>query len=48
MKLAKVVTDEKIKDTKIGKFLAEKVPHVLNLLEWVPEQGTLGIEKNLL
>jgi len=39
----------KIKDTKIGKFLAEKVPHVLDLVgDVLPEQGTLGIVKNLI
>ncbi len=39
----------KIKDTKIGKFLAEKVPHVLDLVgDVLPEQGTLGIVKNII
>ena len=39
----------KIKDTKIGKFLAEKVPHVLELVgDVLPEQGTLGIVKNII
>lgn len=39
----------KLKDTKIGKFLAEKVPHVLDLVgDVLPEQGTLGIVKNLI
>ena len=40
---------KKIKDSKIGKFLAEKVPHVLDLVgEYLPEQGTLGIVKNII
>jgi len=40
---------KKIKDSKIGKFLAEKVPHVLDLVgDVLPEQGTLGIVKNLI
>ena len=40
---------KKIKDTKIGKFLAEKVPHVLDLVgDVLPEQGTLGIVKNII
>ena len=40
---------KKIKDTKIGKFLSEKVPHVLDLVgDVLPEQGTLGIVKNLI
>ena len=40
---------KKIKDTKIGKFLKEKVPHVLDLVgEYLPEQGTLGIVKNII
>ena len=39
----------KIKDTKIGKFLADKVPHVLELVgDVLPEQGTLGIVKNII
>jgi len=39
----------KIKDSKIGKFLADKVPHVLDLVgDVLPEQGTLGIVKNLI
>ena len=40
---------KKIKDSKIGKFLAEKVPHVLDLVgDVLPEQGTLGIVRNLI
>jgi len=40
---------KKIKDTKIGKFLKEKVPHVLDLVgDFLPEQGTLGIVKNII
>lgn len=40
---------KKIKDTKIGKFLKEKVPHVLDLVgDVLPEKGTLGIVKNLI
>ena len=40
---------KKIKDSKIGKFLAEKVPHVLDLVgDVLPEQGTLGIVKNII
>ena len=40
---------KKIKDTKIGKFLKEKVPHVLDLVgEYLPEKGTLGIVKNII
>ena len=39
----------KIKDTKIGKFLAEKAPQILAVVgDVLPEQGTLGIVKNLI
>lgn len=40
---------KKIKDTKIGKFLAEKAPQILAVVgDVLPEQGTLGIVKNLI
>tara|TARA_R100000805_G_C3619091_1_gene122005 strand:- start:1578 stop:2024 length:447 start_codon:yes stop_codon:yes gene_type:complete len=39
----------KIKDTKIGKFLAEKAPNVLKVVgSALPDSGTLGIIKNLI
>ena len=39
----------KIKDTKIGKFLAEKAPNVLKVVGNVlPDNGALGIIKNLI
>jgi hypothetical protein len=38
---------KKIKDTKIGKFLAEKAPEALGLVgDLLPNSGTLGIVKN--
>jgi len=40
---------KKIKDTKIGKFLSEKAPKILAVVgDVLPEQGTLGIVKNLI
>ena len=39
----------KIKDSKIGKFLKEKAPNVLKVVgDVLPESGTLGIIKNLI
>ena len=39
----------KIKDTKIGKFLADKAPNVLKMVgSALPDNGTLGIIKNLI
>ena len=39
----------KIKDTKIGKFLADKAPNVLKVVGNVlPDNGALGIIKNLI
>ena len=40
---------KKLKDTKIGKFLAEKAPQVLNIVgDVLPDSGALGIVKNLI
>lgn len=40
---------KKLRDTKIGSFLAEKAPNVLNVVgDLLPEQGTLGIVKNII
>lgn len=40
---------EKIKDTKVGKWLKEKAPKVLNIVgDLLPDQGYLGIVKNLI
>ena len=39
----------KLKDTKIGKFLAEKAPHVLDVAgALLPDAGLLGVVKNLI
>ena len=39
----------KIKDTGLGKWLAEKAPNVLNTVgDLLPDQGALGVVKNLL
>ena len=40
---------EKIKDTKIGKWLKEKAPKVLDVVgDLLPDQGYLGVVKNLI
>ena len=40
---------KKFKDTKIGAFLKSKAPKLLNTIgEALPDQGTLGIVKNLI
>ena len=40
---------KKIKDTGLGKWLAEKAPNVLDTVgDLLPDQGALGIVKNLL
>ena len=40
---------KKIKDTKIGAFLASKAPKVLNAIgDVLPDQGTFGVVKNLI
>ena len=41
--------NKKIKDTNLGKWLAEKAPNILNTVgDLLPDQGALGIVKNLL
>ena len=40
---------KKFKETKVGKFLKEKAPHILDIVgDILPSQGTLGIVKNLI
>jgi len=40
---------KKLKNTKIGKFLAEKAPHVLDVAgALLPDAGLLGVVKNLI
>lgn len=40
---------KKIKDSKIGKFLSDKVPHVLDIVgDVLPDKGALGIVKNII
>ena len=40
---------KKIKDTKLGKWLSEKAPGVLNVVgELLPDKGALGVVKNLI
>ena len=40
---------KKLKDTKLGKFLSEKAPKVLEAVgELLPTDGVLGIVKNLI
>ena len=41
--------ETKIKDTNLGKWLKEKAPSVMNTVgELLPDQGALGVVKNLL
>ena len=41
--------ETKIKDTKLGKWLKDKAPNVLDTVgDLLPDQGALGIVKNLL
>ena len=43
------MANKKIKETKIGAFLASKAPKVLDAIgEILPDQGTLGIVKNII
>ena len=40
---------KQLKDTKIGKFLAEKAPDVLDVAgSLLPDAGLLGVVKNLI
>ena len=40
---------KRIKDTKLGKWLAEKAPGILNVVgELLPDSGALGVVKNLI
>ena len=40
---------KKFKETKVGIFLKEKAPNILNTVgEFLPDQGGLGIVKNLI
>jgi len=43
------MSQEKIKDTKLGSWLKEKAPSVLDTVgDLLPDQGALGVVKNLL
>jgi len=40
---------KKFKDTKIGKFLKDKAPNILDVVgDILPDNGALGIVKNLI
>ena len=39
---------KKIKDTKLGAWLKSKAPNVLDTVELLPDQGALGLVKNLI
>lgn len=40
---------KKLKDTKLGKFLKEKAPKILDVVgDALPEKGVLGIVKNII
>lgn len=41
--------NKKFKDTKIGLFLKEKAPHILDIVgDVLPDRGVLGIVKNII
>jgi len=43
------VSKKKFKDTKVGKFLKDKAPNILNGIgDVLPDKGALGIVKNLI
>ena len=43
------MSQEKIKDTKLGSWLKEKAPSVLDTVgDLLPDQGALGVVKNLI
>ena len=43
------MSKNKFKDTKLGKWLREKAPKVLDVVgDLLPDQGALGIVKNLI
>ena len=43
------MSKKKLRDTKVGSFLASKAPKVLDVIGNVlPDQGTLGIVKNII
>ena len=43
------MSKKKFKETKVGVFLKEKAPNILNTVgEFLPDQGGLGIVKNLI
>jgi len=42
------VSDKKFKDTKVGKFLKEKLPEVAGSVgDFLPDQGALGVLKRI-
>jgi len=42
-------TKKKFKDTKLGKFLKDKAPNILDKVgEFLPDSGALGIVKNII
>ena len=43
------MANKKFKETKVGVFLKDKAPNILNAVgEFLPDQGGLGIVKNLI
>ena len=45
----KVMDKKKFAETKVGKFLKEKAPAVLNSIgDILPDQGTFGLVKNII
>ena len=50
MSISKIImSKKKFSETKVGKFLKEKAPAVLNTIgDILPDQGGLGIVKNII
>ena len=47
--MQKEMSNKKFKDTKVGKFLKEKAPGILDQVgDVLPDKGVLGIVKNLI
>ena len=45
----KMKEKKKFKDTKMGSFLKDKLPHVLDIVgDVLPDQGAIGIVKNII
>tara|TARA_Y100000361_G_C11142046_1_gene335703 strand:+ start:362 stop:811 length:450 start_codon:yes stop_codon:yes gene_type:complete len=47
--MKRIMSKKKIKDTKLGSWLAEKAPQVLGVVgDLLPDSGAMGVVKNLI